>query len=297
MALAPGCVVAFDDYPLGAVPREQVVGGQGSTAGSSSATGGTGNEGAVSGSLNGGTTASGGTEPGGTSTGAAGNGGSSSLGGGGSGANGGSGGSNSPAGDTGDAGAPMAGMAGEPGSFNPGPFVVEITSVDDTYVSSSSPGSNYGNEVTLIVDRNYSGGGGPGGHGGGVNMHNVLIRALLDALPGDALVSAAKLTLHCSRVGDAVTVSYIEGTWQEAAVNYDNKPATGSGLGMFTPIAQDGTLVIDLQAAVTAWLAGDHTNYGVYLSIVDGMNATECASSEAADASKRPRLSVTYTLP
>jgi len=287
--LAPGCVVTFEDYPIGDLDGDEGAAGKsGGAAGNNSA--GTGNDNAppTAGGGNGGSGATSGTDSGGNPSGA----GSSGSASGGSDPVAGSGGTGAAAGSGGSAGSvlvDLAGMGGEGGSPMAEPLTIVIPILDDTYLSSNSKSSNYGNEQTLIIDRNTGG-------AEGVTTHDALLRASLDnALPSDAQVSAATLTLSCSRIGDPINVSYIESAWQELTVRWYNSPMVGTLLASVAPNAA-GVLSIDLKPAVIAWLSGAHANYGVYLSL-PGLTASECASSDALDEATRPKLSVTYTLP
>lgn len=285
IALVPACVVSFNDYAEGDLRRRDLVGGQsgaatgnGGNASGASSDGASGGSGAMAGneSSSAGVSASG-------SSGSGSSAGSDAVGGGSGSGTGGSGGTSS------------VGMAGEGGAGNEAgapslaPVTVDIVDIVDSYVSSNSRTSNYGEEKTLIIDRNN--GAGPQG----MQTHDAILLASLEALPAGAEVSAATLTLSCSRAGDPLSVSYVNAAWQELAVNWYNKPVLGAALGS---AAVDATakLNIDLRSAVVAWLAGDQPNFGVYLSI-SGLNANECSSSEADDARLRPRLSVTYSVP
>lgn len=289
LALVPACVVSFNDYPVGELRHENLAGGQ--------STGGGG-----SGDTTGGVPGAGSSSSGGVDVGGSGSTSGSDVGGGGSGVSAGSGGTIGGGGSSSAGTSPFevageAGLGSEGGMPSVEPVTVEITDVVDTYVSENSPSSNYGNEKTLIMDRN-TGTGGPGGPGGWEGRtHEVLLRATLDTIPTGAQISAATLTLKCMRVGDAITASYLEQAWQETTVNWYNtmNATAGASLGS-TSADATGTLAIDLRVAVAAWVAGDHGNFGVLLS-PDGLNATECASSEADDLKQRPRLSITYTAP
>jgi len=272
-------MVAFEDYPLGDLDAEVGGGGAGgSGSGGSGNDGGVRNEPAPSTSGSGSGAASGsdavGGSPAGTGSSGAAAGGSGPMGGG-------SGGGSATAGSS---GGDFAGMSGEGGAPSPDSVTVILTTIDDTYLSSSSRASNYGNEKTLIIDRNVGG-----------DTHDALIRIALGTVPTGAQISAATLSLTCSRIGDPIDVSYIESSWQELTVHGYNAPTVGTVLTSAAPNSA-GALVIDVAPAVTAWLAEAHDNYGLYLSL-PGMTASECASSEALDEAARPRLIVTYTLP
>ena len=145
------------------------------------------------------------------------------------------------------------------------------------------PNANFGDLDTFNVD------------GDPFCAVDTLISAPLDGVPAGALVSEASFSLTCTNTGEAITVSYVDGKWAELEVRWNNRPQAGTSLGSVT-CDQLGEVKIDLTAAVKAWLAGDHKNFGIYLR-TDNTDGTDFDSSEAADPAVRPKLSVTYTLP
>jgi hypothetical protein len=300
VVLAPACAVSFNDYALGDPHQDaSSLGGQTGAAGTDSSVAGTVPDETPSG-----------TGGGGSPTVVTGGSGGGDSAGGGSGNASGTGPSGGDVSVSGSGGTPPLGMAGEPAvgeagapSVNPPVTVVLTANIIDTYVSEGAPGFNYGNDPTLVIDSNGAGGWGSGSGGWsggrGSDTHEALIRVALDSLPADAVVSAATLSFKCTRVGDPVAVAYITTTWQEGLVYWNIKPQRGPELGSFKGDAALN-LTIDLKQAVSAWLAGDRENFGIYLSPDPAKattSATECASTEALDVTKRPRLSVTYTLP
>ena len=176
----------------------------------------------------------------------------------------------------------VGGTAGTAGAKND-PVTIDITDIADTDVESCMQQLNHGEAKSINVDGD----------------NNCVVQSLLNAplqdIPDGAVVNDATLTLNCINVGDPVTVYYVNESWVEDSVRWYNKPAVGQVLGtvMCTVL---GAVTIDLKAAVTAWLAGDHGPYGIYLrtEATDGM---DFSSSEADDVADRPKLTVTYTLP
>jgi hypothetical protein len=178
----------------------------------------------------------------------------------------------------------MAGTAGVGGKpSEPEPITLEIADIEDTYVSSCADYSNHGDSETLLVD------------GEKLCTYSALLDPALEKIPSGAVISAATLSLTCTNSGGAVDVSFVEETWSENSVRYSTRPARGAALG--SAACEDaGVVVIDLKAAVVAWLSGAHAGYGVYLT-TEKTDGTDFASSEADEPESRPRLSVTYTLP
>lgn len=114
--------------------------------------------------------------------------------------------------------------------------------------------------------------------------------------PPGAVVSQATLTLTCVDTGGLIAVSYAAEAWDEDSVRWDNRPELGDGIGSLTCDAEGGTVTLELKEALIAWLAGERANQGLYLRTEDE-NGTDLLSSESDEASARPVLSVTYTLP
>jgi hypothetical protein len=263
----------FDDSKLS--PDDQ--GGSLSTGGEDAAGAGIGDGGKAAGgtSSNAGKP-SGGTAMGGKSPGGGGKGGTGM--GGAAGQSGMAGKAGSGGGNGGSGGGGMAGMP----TTDPEPVTVDITDIADTQVSACNPNENFGEAVSMNVD------------GDNFCTLYMLINPSLAEVPEGALVSEATLTLNCTNVGGAVTVSYVADAWGEDMARWNNRPDVGTAFGTFT-CEQGGPVTIDLKAAVTAWLAGTRKPYGIYFRTED-TDGSDYDTSEASNGTP-PVLSVTYTLP
>jgi hypothetical protein len=191
----------------------------------------------------------------------------------------------------GKAGADMGGSGGKGGTGGsanpPEPITFETRDIDDTSIASCHLNQNFGAEPSLTVDAS--------GSGQGVCTYRGLFTAPLATIPKAAEITAATLTLTCLNAGDAVTVSYVEQLWAELSVAWSTRPELGSKLGTVT-CEMPGKLNLDLTSAARAWLAGEHQNYGIYLT-TEGDDGTDFATSEAKSEAERPLLSVTYKPP
>jgi hypothetical protein len=257
------------------------MGGSGNSGGSAAAAGEDPGGGAAAGGAEaspGGTSSAG--DAGKSSAGTGGSGGSAGGMGGGPSAGGKAGGSAGKAGQGGMAGSANGGTAGA--TMNPDPITIETSDIDDTSVSACSPSLTFGEEPSINVD-------------GESCVYEALIDFPRLELPAGALVSDATLTLTCTNAGGLITVSYADEPWKELMVRWSTRPEVGATLGTIT-CTEPGELTIDLTDAFGAWLSGDHPRNGIYLRTEDS-DGTDFASSEAAKASTRPSLSVTYTLP
>jgi hypothetical protein len=142
---------------------------------------------------------------------------------------------------------------------------------------------NFGEAQTLNVD------------GDNNCTYQVLMNPSLADVPDGALVSEATLTLYCVNVGDAVTVSYVDGVWKEDTVRWNTRPEVGAELADLT-CKELGAVSLDVTAAVKAWVSGTRAANGLRFS-TSGDDGTDFTSSEYLDVGERPTLSVTYTLP
>jgi hypothetical protein len=245
-----------------------------------------------------GASSSGGSKTGGTGTGTggaspseAGESGSGAKAGGGAGGDGSEGGlagtkAGGNGGQGGSAGAGRAGSGGTTSEPEPEPVTVELTAFEDTYVSSCAEFTNFGDADALRVDA----------EGSSQCVYQSLFRIGLEQIPEGALVSKATLTLSCIDVGGSMAVSYAAEEWVEDSVDWHDRPERGDELGSLTCDTAGGTVTLELKAALVAWFAGELPNQGLYFRTEDE-NGTDLVSSDSAEGSARPTLSVTYTLP
>ncbi|RYZ06337.1 MAG: DNRLRE domain-containing protein [Myxococcales bacterium] len=270
-ACEPDSSALFEDGELGQSGSRSAEGGsQGASEGGEPAAAAGDGSGGLSGEMSGGSAA----KPGAGAD-AAGQGGSASAGEAGAAA----GSSGSVASGGGGAG----GSGGAPP--NPDPITVQLRDIADASVVSCHPTENFGAEPSLTVDAS--------GSGIGVCVNQALFGFPLTALPSGSKVQEAKLTLHCVDAGDAVSFSYVNEAWQEAAVRWLQRPELGAALGSIT-CSQSGPIELELTSAVQAWLSGEHAPHGIYLT-TKGTNGTDFATSEAKNEANRPVLRVTYT--
>jgi hypothetical protein len=189
-----------------------------------------------------------------------------------------------PGAGEGGTGGSAAGMAGTGGKDpDPEPITVVITTFDDSYIASCMAYSNFGSALTLNVDDDNN------------CVFQSLLAPSLEELPQGAIVTEAKLTLHCINDGGAISLNYVDDAWQESEVRYMGRPDVGTSIGTVT-CKEEGPVTLDLTAVVEVWLAAVHPAYGIYLR-TEAQDGTDFASSEAVDAATRPSLSVTYKLP
>ncbi len=125
----------------------------------------------------------------------------------------------------------------------------------DTAVTSTHPATNYGTLSNLYVS----------------GTSTALLRFDLGTLPANARavdVNRATLRIFVNRVNTpgVVTVSAVNGAWNENAVTAQTLPPTGNAVEVF-PVTDEGQFVtVDVTPLVQAWLTTPAKNFGLALS-------------------------------
>lgn len=177
----------------------------------------------------------------------------------------------------------------------------------DTYIDRYNPTTNHATSPELKVN-----------NGGSLLS---LLKFDLSSIPRDALIKQAFLTIYLGNTpSNALEVSLYsllthwvdrEATWQQAAQGVpwtaQGQGADGSGYYSPTPIAvvtnvrESGVYTFNVKSALQNWLTGALPNEGFLISGPrgggSGAEHYRFASSEASDASRRPKLQVLYMLP
>ena len=158
----------------------------------------------------------------------------------------------------------------------------QITPVGDSYTNSAAPTTNYGAKTTLNVN--------------GATQASY-IQFDLTSIPSTASVSKATLKLFVNAVttGGTFDVDYVNGTWQESTIYFNNQPAPGGFIGSatLTTTSKNQYIPIDVTSAVQAWLNGSEQNNGVTLVAVGNFNAN-FDSKESTTTSHSPELDVAF---
>ncbi|MEN8174941.1 MAG: DNRLRE domain-containing protein [Pseudomonadota bacterium] len=177
----------------------------------------------------------------------------------------------------------------------------------DTYIREASPNTNYGSATKLLVD-------GDEPHGSGTDM-NILIGWDLNAIPADATVSAASIHLYTLDVGGPYSCYGLLRAWSEQEVTWNDAsagtpwgapgaeaPSDRDSLPLCTVSAgSTGPITVNLNsdgiALVQSWVDGSRANNGIIITDPVTGNGADFDSSDWSDATVRPRLEVTYTVP
>jgi hypothetical protein len=163
----------------------------------------------------------------------------------------------------------------------------------DAMVSIIEPGVNYGNGTHLMVN-----------FGPGTQVQGFVQFEGLAAISG-ATVNTAYLDLWIDSVNQTdydFGIYRVTAAWEESTVTWNNRPDH-----VATPYdtiqvsgAVGGPYTWDAQELVQEWLAGTYVDYGLLLKRVDihyPSNWPYFCSSDHANASYRPRLTVDYNPP
>ncbi len=159
----------------------------------------------------------------------------------------------------------------------------QITPSGDSYTNTADSTTNYGSKTVLDVD--------------GASQVT-FIQFNLASIPSTATISQATLKLYVNSVTTAgsFNVDYVNGTWTESAIDASNAPALGTTIASgvsITTTDKNQYILIDVTAAVQAWLSGSETNNGIALVANSTFNAS-FDSKENTTTSHPAELDIAY---
>ena len=151
--------------------------------------------------------------------------------------------------------------------------------LQDTYVSSASPQTNFSAERELLVDGDPS------------LFHALLKPTGLGDVPAGATVVDAQLLLHLFDGGNDLAVHALEGTWSADTVTFSSAPTAAAQLTTLP-----GALALPVSGPVTvlvqAWVDGEPLDgLGLYPT---GPNGIDIRSSEYVMPGERPVIEVRW---
>ncbi|MFY9845199.1 MAG: DNRLRE domain-containing protein [Terriglobales bacterium] len=143
----------------------------------------------------------------------------------------------------------------------------QLTPSGDAYTNTADPTTNYGAQKLLDVES---------------ASQTTYIQFNLSSLPSGytgADITKATLKLYVNAVTKAgsFNVDYVNGTWSEGTIDANNAPALGSTIAASIPLItadKNQYILIDITAAVQAWLNGTETNDGIALVGNSPLNAS-----------------------
>jgi hypothetical protein len=183
----------------------------------------------------------------------------------------------------------------------PGGTTISLVASADTMIDSSTPNQTAGSSTDLRTDASP--------------LRFAMMRFDLSSIPAGATILSANLTVWTTTAGGltmgSTDVYRLLEDWNEAKADWTNRdpghnwttagaqsPGSrdASPIANFTPAANDTQYVVALPASVVqGWLASPGSNDGIVFVNRDTPNLSVIlVSKEGADATKHPRLDVTY---
>jgi hypothetical protein len=179
------------------------------------------------------------------------------------------------------------------------------TGTKDTFISEANPTTNYGSNTSIEID-----GDDPPSSGQDLTG---LLRWDLSVVPNGTIVTAASISLNITN-GSSNSYSFYQmlrdwdenqASWNQAqsAVNWGSPGANDASDRSSTilaniPSASTGAITINLNAegvsVINAWLDNPSSNFGLILGNTNSTDGLDFSSSEEANSSLRPRLSLSY---
>ncbi|GAB5077147.1 Ig-like domain-containing protein [Arthrobacter sp. AD-310] len=160
----------------------------------------------------------------------------------------------------------------------PGPETVTLTPAADSYVSSQTPNKNYGAMPKLWVDNSP--------------VEVMYLKFDLSAYAGRTLASAALQVSVADNasVGKQNVKLVGDDSWTEGGLNYNNRPAPGSSLGIFGPTTIGSSYTVPLTVDGLAGELGQQLTLGLDTPSTDGL----ALSSKEAGSTAAPKLVLTF---
>ena len=162
----------------------------------------------------------------------------------------------------------------------------------DTFISGSSPTSNYGGNIALAVQSNRNA--------------VTLVQFDLSTLPNGvtaAMLNKATLRLYVSGVTAAGTfdVYLVNGNWSESTVTYGNAPLLGASVALGVPIpttSKNNFIDVNVTSALQSWIAGTQQNYGLAVLASPGSPISVAFDAkEAPTTAHEPELLFSFNGP
>ena len=166
------------------------------------------------------------------------------------------------------------------------PLFGQLSPSADAYTNTASPGTNYGAQKLLNLDS---------------PSQTTYIQFDLSSIPGgytSSNIAKATLKLYVNTVVTAgsFNVDYVNGSWSESTITSNMAPALGTTIAASVPLTKSEAhdyILIDVTAAVGAWLDGTQPNDGIALVGNSPFNAT-FDSKENTTNSHPPELDIVF---
>ena len=165
----------------------------------------------------------------------------------------------------------------------------QITPSQDAYTNSAAPTTNYGSAVTLGVVNSTA------------SIQTTYIQFDLSSIPAgykSSNITKATLKLYVNTVTTAgsFNVDFVNGTWTEKKITSSLPPALGAPIVSSVPLTSANVkdyVLVDITAAVGAWLDGTLLNDGIALVANSPLSAT-FDSKENTAQSQPAEIDIVY---
>ena len=175
-----------------------------------------------------------------------------------------------------------------------------LSASQDTYITASAAGANYGSSTSLIIDRESG------------DLQRALLQFDISSIASDADIQSATLKLQSTAIDGIITVGVYEllENWSEGIGNGSGDTAswnqrndgvnwTTAG-GYFDPTALDtlttdttGQHTWDVTALVADWVSGSKTNNGIIVLSADG-GGNRTVTYDSREGMVMPVLEIHY---
>ncbi|MFS0767075.1 family 10 glycosylhydrolase [Peribacillus phoenicis] len=168
-------------------------------------------------------------------------------------------------------------------------WVSTPSEVEDAFVSSQSPTTNYSTSQYLVVGKHQT-----------FAITRSYLKFKLPTLPKGAVITSAKISLYQyynSTNQVTIDIKPVNSSWSATTINWNNKPSVGSSISnavVDTPSWKD-FFITDL---VKSWYSGS-TNQGVTVQFRDETQFTKIfySNNHSTYSNLKPKLTISYSLP
>ena len=152
----------------------------------------------------------------------------------------------------------------------------------DTYISASSPSSNFGAATSVNIA--------PGTLG--------LVQFDLSSFPPGTTISVAYLRIFVNAVTTAGTLTFapVTSPWSESTATFASSPTIGSPIAAIPVSTAKTFLLVDVTSLVNGWLASPASNFGIQIAGT-GSTTVSIDSRENTATSHPPSVEVTVMGP
>src|SRR3984957_6644307 len=161
----------------------------------------------------------------------------------------------------------------------------QLTPSGDAYTNAAASTTNYGAKTLLDVE----------------SSQTTFIQFNLSSIPSgytsaDITQATLKLYVNAVTAAGSFNVDYVNGTWTESTIDASNAPALGTTIAASVPLVtadKNQYILINVTAAVQAWLSGTQLNDGIALVANSPLNAS-FDSKESTSTSHAAELDIVF---